>query len=323
MNWIKDNKFLVALLGGTILGAALLFILGSKAASRHQKAKEEFDVAASEASNFERLSLYPRQENRDGKSKALDEYRESVAALQSSFAPFRPEKIENVSPQDFTNRLKAVNDEVAKAFQESGCKSPEGFFCGFENYKTSLATGNATGILGYQLGGIRNLMLALAQSGATSLNNIHRPLLPEESGNSWQPQPDEVARPFPLEISFTGPEKSVRAFLSSIVKPEQQYVVIRSLRVANAKKDPPRASDAKFEKSSNSKAAATNDIFSGAFVLPGDEQPTEGAGETPAPKPAAPAADSSRILAQVLGNEELHVFLRLDLLQFLPAKKLP
>ena len=42
------------------------------------------------------------------------------------------------------------------------------------------------------------------------------------------------------------------------------------------------------------------------------------------PMAAAPAAaDSSRILNQILGKEELQVFLRMDALQFLPVKALP
>jgi hypothetical protein len=320
MSWIKDNKFLVALLGGTFLGSVLLFLLGSNAGSRYDKAKEDFDAAAAEATSFEKLPLYPRQENRDGKSKALDEYRKSVSALQASFASFRAEKIENISPQGFTDKLKAVNDEVTKAFQESGCSVPEGFFCGFENYKTTLARGNATGMLKYQLGGIRKLMLDLAKSGATGLTNVHRPLLPEEEGKTWQAQPNDVARPLPLEITFKGPEKSVREFLSAISKSDRQYVVIRSLRVANAKKDPPRATDAKFDRPASSTATPDNDTFGGTFTLPGDGQAADRAA---AAKPTPPTADSSRILAQVLGNEELQVFLRLDLLQFLPAKTLP
>lgn len=322
MSWIKDNKFLVGLVGGTLVGVILLFTVGSKAASRYDLSKEEFDSAYAEASNFEKLAPYPRPENRDGKSKALDEYRKAVEELQASFAPFRTGKIENVSPQDFTNRLKAVNDEVLKAFEESDCQVPEGFFCGFEEYKTSLARGNATGILGYQLGGVRNLLLALANSGASGLKNLHRPPLPEEQGKPWQPRPNEVARPLPLEITFTGSEKSVRAFLSAVAKPDQQYVVIRSLRVANTKKEPPRAADAKFDKPAPAKSAAS-DIFGGVFVLPDEEPAAESAEKAPPAEPAPPPADSSRILYQVLGNEELHVFLRLDLLQFLPAKKLP
>jgi hypothetical protein len=322
MSWIKDNKFLAALIGGTLLGAILLYLAGSKATTRHDKAKEDFDAAAAEATAFEKLPLYPRPENLDGKRKALDDYRKSVGALQDSFAPFRPKAITNVSPQDFTNRLKAVNDEVLKAFQESESKVPEGFFCGFEDYKTTLASGDATGMLGYQLDGIRKIMLALAGSGASGITNIHRPTLSEEQGKQWQPRPDEVARPLPLEITFTGPEKSVRTFLSAITKADQQYAVIRTLRVSNAKKEPPRAADAKFDKPAATKATPASDIFGGAFTLPDDAAPAAGAGEAPAPKPAPPA-DSSRILAQVLGNEELQVFLRLDLLQFLPAKKLP
>jgi hypothetical protein len=41
------------------------------------------------------------------------------------------------------------------------------------------------------------------------------------------------------------------------------------------------------------------------------------------PAPAPKTADTGRILAQVLGNEEIHVFIRLDFLSFLPAQKLP
>jgi hypothetical protein len=331
MTWIKDNKFLVALIGGTLIGVILLYVVGAKGASGYQQAKEEFDAAASEASTFERLALYPRPENRDGKRKALDDYRESIKGLQAAFEPFRNAEITNISPQEFTDRLKTVNDEVIQAFASSETKVPDTFFCGFEDYRTTLARSNATGLMQYQLGGIKNLMLALAKSGASELKNLHRPVLPEEQGKAHEPRPADIARPLPLEITFTGSEKSVRDFLSDIAKPEGRFVVIRTLRVANAKKEPPRAADAKFE---NPAAAAVTpaassaaDIFGGAFALPEDEaEGEEGdeAGEEAAPAPPPPPpVDTSRILAQVLGNEEVQVFLRLDLLQFLPSKKLP
>ena len=130
-----------------------------------------------------------------------------------------------------------------------------------------------------------------------------------------------AARTFPLEITFVGPEKSAREFLSSITQPENQFVVIRSLRITNEKKDPPRTADAKFDKpAAPAKAGAAADAFAGGFVLPGDDAAAPAA----VPAEEAPkAADTGRILAQVLGNEQVQVFLRLDVLQFLPAKKLP
>lgn len=336
MSWIKDNKFLVALGSGTLVGLILVFLVGSKGATRYQQAKEDFDVSAAEVKDFESRKLYPRQENCDGKHKALAEYRQATESLQTAFAGFRPKDLKNVSPQDFTTQLKAVDEEIRQACEDSGTKLPDPFFCGFENYKTSLAKKDATGILEYELAGIKQLMLALAKSDATELKNLYRPMLPEEGGREYKPQDSDVARPLPLEITFSGPEKAVRAFFSALLKLPGQYVVIRSIAVTNTKKDPPRASDAKFDRPAAPPSTAVDEVFGGAFVLPGEEPKTDdktigpgttpktiGPGTTPPLTPAPAVADSSRILSQVLGNEEVQIFVRLDLMLFLPAKKLP
>jgi hypothetical protein len=173
--------------------------------------------------------------------------------------------------------------------------------------------------------------------------------LAEEEGRAHKPGDSDVARPLPLEITFAGPEKAMRAFFSALMKLQGHYAVIRSVAVSNAKKEPPRASDAKFDKPATPvPASSPSDVFGGGFVLPGEEPKVEdkktAPGTTPAltpppttpapgtPGPGTPASttpstpavvDSSRILSQVLGNEEVLVFVRLDLMQFLPAKKLP
>lgn len=320
MSWIKDNKFLVGLGGGTLVAVLVLYFVGSKGAQNYDEAKEKFETAASEARGYEKLALYPKEENKDGKSKALGEYRESLETLQSAFEPYRPKEIKNITPQEFTTRLLAANEEVRKAFEESGTLVPEPFFLGFERYKTSLAPGNITGILDYQLGALKSVMLNLAQSKATELKNFHRPSIAEEQGQTFTPAEGVVARPLPFELVFTGPENSVREFLATLSKPGNHYFVVRSLRIGNMKKDPPRAADAQFDKAAAAKPAGGADAaFSGGFVLPGDEPAAGPAAAEEAPKPA----DSSRVLSQVLGNEQVQVFLRIDLLQFLPAKKLP
>jgi hypothetical protein len=321
MSWIQDNKFVAGLVGGTAVGVAALYFVGAKGGTRYDAAKEQFDTAVGEASSIEKGSVYPTAENRDGKSKAIEDYKKAATGLQNAFEPFRPKEIKNVAPQAFTDKLKAVNDEVLAAFEASNTKVPEAFFCGFENYKSNLARESSTGVLGYQLEAIRNLMLALAKSGPTELKNFYREALPEEDGKEFKPADAAVARPLPIEITFQGPEKAARAFLSILAKPDGQYAVIRSLRVTNAKKDAPKASDAKFEAAKPAAAAAGGGDAFGAFVLPGEE-PAAPEAEKPA-EAAKPAADSSRILAQVLGNEEITVFVRVDLMQFLPAKKLP
>ena len=318
MSWIKDNKFMVALGGGTLAGAILFYVVGSQGSKHYDEAKEQFDAAAAEAAAFEKSALYPTVENKNEKSKALGDYVKAVESIQTAFTPFRSKEIKNITPQEFTDRLLAANTEVRKAFEESGTTVPEAFFVGFEKYKTTLATGSTTGILDYQLGSIKSLMLSLAKAKPTELKNLYRPLQPEDDGQAFAPPPTMTARPFPLEVTFTGPEKTAREFISSIVKLDNQFIVVRSLRITNMKKEPPRAADAQFDKAA-AKPAAAADPFAGGFVLPGDEKPAAENAATPVAPPKA--ADSSRILSQVLGNEQIQVFLRLDLLQFLPAKK--
>lgn len=330
MSWITENKFIAALGGGTLVGAILIYVVGSQGAGRYAEAKEQYEAAAGEAAGYERAPLYPKPENRDGKRKAIEEYRQSLDALQAEFQRFRPEEIKNISPQEFTSRLLAANNEVRKALEDAGVMVPDAFFLGFERYKTSLASTNTTGLLDYQLAAIKNVMLSLAKAKPSELRNLHRPILPEEEGQAYTPAASDVARPFPLELTFTGPEKAAREFISSLVAPNNHFIVIRSLRVSNEKKDPPRAADAKFDKPVEDTPAAPVDLFGGGFVLPGeDEEAAPEAGAEAAPEqaeeaaPAAQASDSSRILAPVLGDEKVHVFVRLDILKFLPAKKLP
>lgn len=310
---------MAALVGGTLVGAVLLYFVGSAGVRKYDEAKVKYDADAAEAADFEKLPLYPTTDNKNEKSKALGDYRKAVESLQRAFEPFRPKEIKNMAPQEFTSRLLSANTEVRKAFEDAGTTVPEPFFMGFERYKTTLASGKTTGILDYQLGAIKKLMLALAKAKPTDLKNVHRPSLPEEDGQAYAPAATVVARPFPLEITFTGTEKSAREFLSAIAKPDSHYFVIRSLRIGNLKKEPPRAADAHFAKAAADKPApGAAEIFGDGFVLP-----AEGAAAT-ADAPAAPKpADSSRILAQVLGNEQIQVFVRLDLLEFQEAKKLP
>ena len=318
MSWIKENQFVAALGGITLVGAAAIAFVGMKGSSRYAKASEEYTAASDQATKFERLPLYPEASNRDGKKKALSEYREAVIGLQSAFDKFRPEQpFENISPQELTARVISSNNEVKAAFESTGAKVPEAFFLGFEDYTGNLPRESATGILNYELEAAKEVMIALGESGPDSLINFFRPRLPEEDGGTWEAGKSDVSRALPFEVTFKGSEASLRNFLSAISKSEKFYTAIRTLRVTNEKPVAPKASDAKFAAAPAGGAAASggSDSFGALF---GDGGTT--VDETPA-EPAGPS--SERILAQVLGDEDLIVFIRFDVLQFLPLKELP
>ncbi len=313
MSWIKENKFAAVLGGSTLVGAGLLYFLGSMGADKYEAAKTRFDEAATAAGTYEKLPVYPKAPNRDGKRAAIDDYRKALEGLQKTFAPYRAGEIKNITPQEFTEHLLAANKETRDAFEAAGTIVPEPYFVGFNRYKTVLAPATTTGILDYQLGALKNILMDLAKSRPTELKNVFRPPLPEEEGQPYNAG-NNVARAFPLELTFVANEKSVREFISALNKVDKQFVVIRSMRITNLRKDPPRATDVKFDAPVTAKSAgfAVPD-----FVIPGE---TPAPLEAPKPEESKKTAGSSRILAQVLGTEELAVFIRLDVLQFLPVK---
>lgn len=332
MNWIKSNPFVAGLAGITVLLCGVLYFLASKWGTHHAEAKAGFDEAFQAVSTAESIPLYPTREHVAGKSKALADHRQAIEDLRGLFSAYRPEALENVSPQAFTDRLKIAQQEVSDAFGKAEAELPENFYLGFEGYRNTLAQSGATGTLLYQLGGVKQALVKLAEARPSSLIKIHREAVVEENGGTHQSAPNDVARYFPFEFTFRGSESSVREFITALGSTESHYFIIRCLKIQNERDTQPKVADAKFEAAAAADKAAdvaAANPFGDAFFGVAEEEP---AAEAPADEevPEAPPADApavevdtTRILAQVLGSEELIVFVRFDLAMFLPAKELP
>jgi hypothetical protein len=335
MNWIKSNPFVSGLAGITLLLCGILYFLASKWGAQYAETKAGFDEAYQGVNTAERLPLYPAADLRDGKSKALTEHRAALGDLTKLFDAYRPEKTKNISPQAFTDRLKAANEQVSTAFGKTTL--PENFFLGFETYSSQLAKPDATGTLLYQMDGIKAALMGLAEARPSALLKVWRVAVPEEEGGNFQPGPNDVARFFSCEVTFKGSEQSARDFLNALGATDSHYFIIRTLSFKNERETPPKVTDAQFEPSpAEETAVPPADPFGDLFELqdaaqePAPEQPAAPAGDDlvkedadPDPVvPDAPVADSSRILAQVLGKEDLIVFVRFDIAMFLPTKEL-
>ncbi len=342
MNWIKSNPFVSGLAAITLLLCGILFLLASKWGAQYGEAKIGFDDAYLGVTTAESTALYPTADLRDGKSKALNEHRDALGDLTKLFDPYRPEKTENITPQAFTDRLLTANEQVSTAFGKT--MLPENFFLGFETYRSQLAKPDATGTLLYQMDGIKAALMGLAEARPSALLKVLRVPVPEEMGGNSQPDPNDVARFFSCEVTFKGSEQSARDFLNSLGATDSHYFIIRTVSIKNERQTPPQVSDAKFETIATEEAAvAPANPFGEAFfelpdavlesdvaALPTAKEPTAAGGDTAlettatqAPKPPATVQDTSRILMQVLGSEELTVFVRFDIAMFLPSKELP
>lgn len=329
MSWINQNKFIAGLVAVTVVLCAVAIYLGKNASGRYDQALEDYRAADADVSRFERLPLYPSQDNLVGKTKAIADYETSIENLREAFAKFQTEPPAQISPQEFGNRLVTVNEQITARLNEAGVELPVEFYSGFEGYTTSLAQSGATPVLNFQLGVVDTVMADLAAARPAALLNFHRIRQPEESGGNYQAKPEEIARPHTFEITFRATEPSVRKFLSSLADTRGRFTVIRVLRITSETTEPPKTSTAQF--GSAAPAPAANPFagaqFEGFDALFGDDA-AEGddaedaadddaaADPDPVAPPPAPNNEGTRMLAQVAGSEMLNVFVRFEVMQF-------
>lgn len=325
MSWIQENRFAAGLGGITAVAAAGLIAWGISAGRKYSAAQEAYSAAADAVSSMEGEKLYPNEDNRQAKQQAVKDYEANVGELQKAFKPFAAATPPNIEPDQFNENLLKAKESVAKAFADAGVEIPGEFFLGYETFTNSPVKKEATGILSHQMEGIGQLLGYLAAANPDKLLNIHRSRLVEEEGATFDPK-GKSFRALPVELSFTGTEASLRAFLSALDDSEKYYFVVRSMRVMNEKSTAPTAADGQFKDDDSTEDApaaggeATSDA--GGFVLPGEETPAEKPADTDKPaEEAAPVTDTGVILQQVLGSEKVNAFLRIDILQFLEAPK--
>ena len=325
MSWIQQNKFLTALIAVTVVLCAGLLYFGGKGSTQYQELLDEFRAAEAQVATYERLQLYPNQSNLDGKTKALANYEESIATLKSGFEKFREPAPERISPQAFSDRLVATNDEATRRLRAANVELPTGFYSGFEAYTTGLAQSGATPVLVQQLETVDAILANLATARPSELINFRRERQPEEAGRSYESGPGRIVRPHSFEITFRGTEASARRFLTSLADTSERFVVIRTLRIRNEKTEAPKSSSTQFTAPAASAAAPASPFEGGFFgfddFLDDDdaEQVADDADDdAPAPAPpAAPQTGGARMLAQVAGNEQVQVFIRFDVTDFL------
>lgn len=360
-DWIKENKFAAGMLGIAIVALIGTYFFSSSKSEAYDKAKADYDQKSSNYSNLIRTEPFPNAANQEAYRKSVVAYRGQVEGLQQSLLAFRPKEFKKIRPADFNTRIVEVGNKLKATYEQNGIKYPDKWQLGFETYTTSPPRDSATDFLNYELDALSWLYLTLAKSGPSELLNVYRTKLPVEDGkqmggggnqgnnrgnqrNRGQAGGNKPYFAMPVELTFRGKESALRNFLSELGSSKEYFFVVRSMRIQNAKAEiPPKKSDAKFKPAAVAPAAGdAGDPFEGfEFVIPGEEGEDEGeegaddgedgedagaddaADDAPVVEPAPELGGGEQILGQVLGAEELNVFLQLELIFFRDNVKLP
>ncbi|MEP4078507.1 Amuc_1100 family pilus-like protein [Haloferula sp.] len=330
----QENRFPIILGATTAVLFGGLIYWGISSSGKYSAAKDDYDSAASDISRLTKGPAYPDSENVTAKEKAVSEYRASVEGMQKNFDKYRATELANVNVDEFGDAMREARATVGEKFRASGTEMPEDSHLGLGIYTRETVNRKNTGVLLYQLKAFEELFGKLADAKIAKLHNIHRPLLAEEQGK----KPDLKGRSYrshPIEVTFSGREASLRDFLSSLDDSEKYAYVVRAIRIKNERDTPPMASDARFEQVKE-EADDASPFGEGGFEFP-DDFPAEGedaaeeggaeegevAAEAEVAVESTGPSDSGQILKQVLGDELIQVFLRIDVIQFLDPKALP
>lgn len=327
----QENRFPIILGATTAALVGGLVYWGLSSSGKYNTAKEDYDSAVSEITKLTRGPAYPDSANVSAKEKAVAEYKAAVDEMQKTFDKYRETKLTNVKADAFSDALRKARKDLVEKCEKSGTEMPADAHLGLGVFTRETVDAKNTGVLLYQLQAFETLFGYLTDAKVAKVQNIHRPVLDEEKGKKVDLK-GKSYRAHPIEITFSGRESSLRDFLSAIDDSEKFAFVVRSIRIKNEKGTAPSAKDARFEVAVEETEDASP-FGAGGFEFPDDEESAEddvpeaeveeSVVEEEAPVEDAGPSDSGQILKQVLGDELVEVFLRIDVIQFLDPKPLP
>ncbi len=311
MSWIQENKFISAVLGATVIISGTLFYLGMSARSDAEKKRKANNSAISKTNVLKTNKPFPSSENKQLMDAKLESFTDESLAFQQSLLKYRPETLAKLSENAFSSKVSEHISKLTNLYKKEGIIIPDkGAAFGLEAYMSGrLAPEKATRYLDYQRKALEWMFVKLAEIGPDSLDNVFREKLAEEkpaaaSGNkkknSKNTKVTSISRSLPIELSFTCSEREVKTFLQELSNSEEYYFITRSVSIVNLDPESPDIEDGVFQE-----APVVIDDFGGD-----DFKSVEDLAGEP-------------IIKQVTGTEKIKVHLKIDLILFHEAEKVP
>ncbi|MEI8340274.1 MAG: Amuc_1100 family pilus-like protein [Verrucomicrobiota bacterium] len=242
MNWIKENKFLAGFLAALVVGAGFLAFLLITNQGKFTEVSDNYSKQAEELKRLQNLVPYPDEANLKLMREQKDEYVANIGKLEKELATAHQFSLEPMQPSEFQDLLKKTVDAV---IEKSGTGVlPQKFYLGFDVYQTKPPGGEAAAPLARELKAIDLVVNTLIDAKVTSITDIKRPPLPEETDPKAAATQKKLVRKTPFDITFVADQGRMRKALDDIVGSKKQFFILRALIVKNEKEKGPARADA-------------------------------------------------------------------------------
>jgi hypothetical protein len=301
MNWFRENPFwsaFIVIAGGALLLAAgfLWWTKGS-----YEDAMAKYRESAAEQTRLEGGNPYPSAANVGKMKTYLDNYKTALDKLKAELKT-RMLTEAPLAPNEFQTRLRQAIIRTTENARNNRVKLPANFFLGFDEFVSSLPSPEDAPALGQELSQVQLLLNTIIEARVDAITAFHRISHP---GTATAAAPTPAATPRTPSKSSPGPklieQRTVefaistsptagRRVINQIAAENEQFFIIRAIRVKNQKdKGPPREN-----------AGPT------APIPPPNPA---GAGAAPAATPAGP-------LNFIVGNEHIDLSARVEIVNF-------
>jgi hypothetical protein len=251
MNFFKENPFLSGLIVVAVIVLGGLGFLLSQSLSEYSLQKENLDARIAELHRLQNASPYPSEENVAATRAIAQETREALLALEAQARSLLPEVPADITPQQFQDDLRRVVSSVVEKAAEAKVTLPEGFYLGFDEFRTALPDPIQAPFLARQLAVNTWLVNAIIESGVSQIDVFTRNELPIEKSLDAatfpeNPEPADIIRTNTLVLSLTGEQGRVRRALNDVIK-APQFLIIRAIEMSNSSQDGPSRVDTPVE----------------------------------------------------------------------------
>lgn len=248
--WFQQNRWLGTFLVVADTAMLIAVILLWMARSSYENAFVRFKEATSERNRLERLDPFPNDNNYKEMQNFVRVYGTTLNAFEKEIK--RHVLLEPPLPSnEFQSRLREALTVTAEKARSNGVKLPDKFFLGFDDFTAALPNTATTSLLGQELAQIQLLLNILIDARVDGVTEFLRSPLPEERVvpkpatmvgrlNPAQPTtaPTMVQRSI-VNLNFTASPSAARKVLNAIASANEQFFIIRTLRVRNQQEKGP------------------------------------------------------------------------------------
>lgn len=313
----------------TVFGLVAVLLLGGagyyafSSFGKYSEAMETWNSQVGTIESLEGRSLYPNQENEDALRESVVSYDGAVKELFTSLNTFQKELDKELANTEFQQRVKTRVEDFRGFAQSGGLEivTDEEFELGFNVYSANLPQPDLVAVLDYELDAIDNLLRELVVSGADRLTSFTRDPIPGEAGGADE-QESGVVHKYPVRLRTVTSHEALQTFLNKLANDKDYFYIVRVLKVKNQVTEGATKGTSLEEQASlpsfqdpNTKQFATYDM------LQEWGYPTEPEDVVEQNASAAGFVSSSTDARVLMGQENLEVFMVVDITRFIDPEE--